>query len=183
MDVRLINIAKEYFDLIVEDMDKLQEAGFVRFKSDLKLSDVYQHDIADFILYQIAADKQIDVDEVNAFRFLTGYGGDDIDSLKKYIEENNLLSYDYQSTIPSSLRFLVSATNDEKMFRDIERSYLIEAYVRSFKLVGEITMTANDRVSYDERRAFELYIKNLLGYIGDHSFLLFETPISNLLLE
>ena len=183
MDIKLINVAKEYFSLVTEDMDKLQNAGFVKSKNDIKLSDVYKDDIADFILYQIASDKQINIDEVNAFRFLTGYGGDDIDSLKKYIEESNLMSYDYQSTVPVSLKLLISATNDEVIFQGIERSYLIEAYVRSFMLVGKITMAADDRVSYAERQDFELFIKNLINYIEAHSFLSFETKISSLLTE
>ena len=183
MNIKLIDIVKKYFSLVTEDMDELQNIGFIRLKNDLKLSDIYKDDIADFILYQIASDKQINIDEVNAFRFLTGYGGDDIDSLKKYIEESNLMSYEYQSTIPNSLKFLISATNDEKMFRDVERSYLIESYVRSFMLAGKITMEADDRVSYAEKQDFELFIKNLIDYIESHSFLSYEPNISNLLTE
>ena len=111
MNINRIREAKKCADQVSDFMDLFQDKGIVQIPGGAKLSEIYKWDLTDFIMYLIAADENINNYEVDVYRYLTGYGGDDLDSIKKNIESGDVMSYEYQSRIPDSLQHLVRATN------------------------------------------------------------------------
>ena len=184
MNFEWIKLAKDYINSVKEHLDNFQEKGYVELSNGLKLSEAYNLDLTDFVMYLIASDNSISIDEVDVYRFLTGYGGDNMDTIKANIEESDVMSYDFQSRIPVSLRFAVNATNRIMQYNDgVKMDGFLRIYVSSFILAGREVMRSDERVAYQERRDFELYIKNLIAYIEEYSYARFEKPLENLLTE
>lgn len=165
-------------------MNLFQDKGIVQLPSELKLSELYHWDLTNFIMYMIAADEQINIDEVDIYRFLTGYGGDNLDSVKEYIEEGDVMSYDFQSTIPESLKYLVRGVNTLLRFDDKSQMTLVlELYLQSFMMAGKEIMEADDRVSYVEKRDYELYVNNLKAYIKEKSYISLDGSLAKLMTD
>ena len=184
MNINRIREAKNCAEQVAEFMDLFQEKGIIQVNNDLKLSELYRWELTDFIMYIIAADEEINVDEVEIYRYLTGYGGDNLDSIKKNIEEGDVMSYDFQSKIPASLQYLVRGTNALIRFGDDSKmSLVLELYLQSFMMAGKEIMQADDRVSYVEKRDYELYINNLKAYIKEKSYVSLDGSFAQLLTD
>lgn len=190
MDFNWIEIVKKYEDRNIKYLDELQDMGYLKCElapvrgTPINLSDLYRWDFTDYIMYLIAADLEINIDEVEVYRYLTGYNGDNIDSIKENIEERGIMSYDFQSKIPVSLKLMIIATN--KLVREVpdaDWSFYFKLYLLSFIYAGRVIMSADECVSYKERRNFEVYIKNLIAYIDENSYVRFSEPLTNLLLN
>ena len=184
MNINRIRETKKCSEQVSEFMDLFQDKGIVQLPSELKLSDLYRWDLTNFIMYMIAADEQIDIDEVDIYRYLTGYGGDDLDSVKQYIEEGDVMSYDFQSSIPESLQFLVRGVNTLLRFDENSKmSLVLELYLQSFMMAGKEIMEADDRVSYVEKRDYELYLNNLKAYIKEKSYITLDGSLAKLMTD
>lgn len=184
MNVEMIKLSKKLVDVTKDWFDLLQDKNAIELSSSVKASDIFVWDFTDYIMYLIAADENINIGEVEVYRFLTGYGGDNLDSIKKNIEEGDVMSYDFQSKIPVSLQLLVNATNRVLQHGwDIDISSVLGGYVSAYVFAGQELLKSDGNVSYQERRDFELYVKNLIAYIEDRSYARFEKPLSNLLLN
>ena len=137
MNFESLKQTKSFFDMVVDDMNLLQDKGYVQLPDDDRLSGLYKLEFAEFIMYLIASDKNININEVEVYRYLTGYCGDDIDSIKEYIEGSDIMSYDFQSRIPSSLQFLVNATNRLLQYNNgLEFGPVLKFYLLSFIFAG-----------------------------------------------
>ena len=60
-------------------------------------------------------------------------------------------------------------------------SRFLKSYITSFVCVGREIIRADESVSYQERRDYELYIKNLIAYTEERSYAEFDEPLKNLL--
>ena len=137
-----------------------------------------------FVMYLIASDNSISIDEVEVYRYLTGYCGDNLSSIKANIEDGDVTSYDFQSSIPNSLKIAVNSTNKIIQYNDNAKTELFfRTYVSSFVFAGREIMRADERISYQERRDFELYIRNLIAYIEERSYEIFDEPLENLVTD
>lgn len=183
MNFESIKLAKDCIKDIIEELDFIQEKGYVEQATfEYKLSDIFKIDLADFIMYLIASDRNINMQEVDVFRYLTGFGGETFDSIKNHIENNGVMSYDFQSKIPISLQIMVSATNKIVQYNpEVNMSAAIELYIFSYVLAGKEIMRSDERVSYQERRDYELYISNLISYVNEHSYARFKEPLTKYL--
>ena len=176
-----IKLPKNHIASISDLFDILESKNVVNLSSDLRASNLYTDDITNFIMYLIASDRSINVEEVEVYRRLTGYE-DTMDTIKHNIEEGTVLSCEFQSNIPMSLRLLVNATNRLTPHDlDVDIAHILEGYIATFVFVGREIMCADNCVTFQERRDFELYIKNMILYIDEHSCARFKKPLTNLL--
>ena len=184
MNINRIREAKKCIQQVSEFMDMFQDNGVVQLPTDIKLSEVYKWDITDFIMYLIASDESINIDEVDVYRYLTGYGGDNLDSIKENIEKGDVMSYDFQSRIPNSLQYLVRGTNTMMRFDENSQiSLVLELYLQSYMMAGKEIMESDDRVSYSEKRDYDLYISNLKAYIKEKSYVNLNGSLAQLLTD
>lgn len=184
MNFKRLKDTKEHLESIRSVCDALQQKGFVDIDEKYKFSDIVLSDIAEFIMYIIAADKQINIDEVEVYRYITGYGGDDVSSIKEYIEDNGIMSYDYQSEPPVCLKLLVNALN--RAFRcndDIEGTIALtyEHLIMVYLMVGKEVFQADGNVTYSEKRDFKNYLDNIKDYISDYSYVNVDGKLSEIM--
>ena len=162
--------AKELFNFIKSNMNMLQRNGYLFLPYTLMLHIMYRDDLANFILYQIMKDEKIDLEKVELTKFLTDYGKNDIDGIYKYAQMSDLLSFDYKSWIPMSLKYLISATCNARLFGKKNLSFLLEDYIRLFVTVGKIAVDPDG----DEKTNFEVFIKNMISYTREFTHIKLE---------
>lgn len=173
MNIERLKITKQIIEQLEEFLESLESNGWTDLPKDITFKQVLRLDLCKYAMYLIASDKSINTDEVEMYRFLTGFGGDDMDSIKDFIESSNVMSYEFQSTPPISLVSLVKATNslirvNLDASETIKKIY--ELYVFSFMLSGKEMLKADNKVSYDEQNDYETYIETIKGYIKRHSY-------------
>ena len=116
------------------------------------------------------------------YRKITGANKDTLDAILQYIEESDVLSYDFQSKVPVSLKMLVSGTNAVVQNGiDINVAALIEVYISTFVFAGKEIMNADYDIPQREISDFEFYIKNMIAYVYESSYARFDEPLTNLL--
>ena len=174
MNFELLKTIKSLQETVYSLADTLEKNGWVELGTDLKFRKLIRMDIAEYILYVIAADDRVNIREVDIYRFFTDYGGDTIDSLVEYIEKHDIASYKFQSEIPLSLKYLVTGTNDFLIqYPEMEESlanFLLN-YFLVFAYIGKEIMRSDMTVSYAERRDVNTYLSNLYEYIRENSYL------------
>ena len=184
MNFKNVEITKKLINSMIEVLNTIQEKDYVELPHDVNFYDLYRWDLTDFIMYMIASDGSINIDEVEVYRYLTNYEEDTLSTLKENIENSNITSYDFQSKIPVTLKLLVNATN--KIIRynlGLTINPFLETFLLTFIYAGRDIMYSDGGTTYQERRNFEIYIKNLIAYIEEHSYASFEKPLHFLLNE
>lgn len=173
MNFKRLEETKKQIESLQNLFETLQKNDWVNLPNNCKFKDLLFYDIVDYIMYIIAADSKVNVREVEIYKYLTGFGGDDIDSIKEYIESNDIMSYDFQSNAPKSLQLLVSATN--MYIRNVEdgketAALTLEHYLLVFIMVGKEMMQSDQSVTYAEKRDYETYLNTMKEYIEEFSY-------------
>lgn len=183
MDFKKLKEAKEMFEATKEFFGLMERKGWID-NSNIPSEEVFEVDVGKYICYLIASDMQISKEEVDVYRFLTGYGGDDIDSLKEFIESSDVMSYDFQARPPLSLRILISCVN-EYLIQNPEQeevvSMAIERYLFVFLIVGKEIIRSDESVTYKEKKDYETYISTLKQYIKEKAYVSLEGTLADLL--
>ena len=185
MDFKRLQEAKGWYNKIIEFCDSFAKKGWIETKG-LKFSEIYEYDILHYIMYLIAADSNICQQEVDVYRFITGYGGDDIDSIKEMIENSNVMTYNFQSEAPLSLKLLIKGLNEYLIENpDAEElvSNTIEIYLLAYMTIGKEVIRADDRVLYAEKRDCQAFCETLKQYIQENAYVSLEGTLASLLSE
>jgi hypothetical protein len=68
--------AKEYFENIANICDTIDKGNWWEKPDgiDITLREIFEHDVANFIMYLSASDGRLSVEEVQAYRVITGFG-------------------------------------------------------------------------------------------------------------
>lgn len=171
MNYEELKYAKMDFEEMCKIFDLLEEKGLIDNPSEsLKLRDVFQYDIARFLLYLSASDGKIDANEVTVYQIVTGYS-DDAKKIVKYLKENNIYSTEFESTVPISLKMAIDA--EYKMLQITGKTRdktLPELVTGVFERIGRTLIQADGGVSYTERRDYDIYMNTLRGYMQERGF-------------
>jgi len=174
MDFQLLKTAKEFYEGIVDNAISLEDNEWiVLHTSGLTMENIMEIEIIRYMEYLIAADKRIDRYEVDVFKFITGYGGETIDSIKADIENSDVMSYSFQSEPPLGLRALVEGTNDfviQNPDKENLIATLLTKYLFTYFTIGHCVISADDTVSYSEKRALKAFLRTLIQYIRSESY-------------
>lgn len=198
MELKTLNWIKEYLLMLRLNGNSYQNWGYINIDNELKFGDIFLSDIAEYIMYIIAADRQVHIDEVKVYRYITGHSKETISSIKEYIEENNIIGYSYSSKIPKSLKLLVNGLNNVRYrgedgnttglvvttFGDgdyFSRKHgtssqkaiaALEEYETLIKLyitIGVEVFEADGIDTFEELHYCKNYIINLMNYISEYS--------------
>ena len=184
MNYKRLKDAKSFLDVLYENFEILENGDWLDLPAGITSEEVLKNDICNFIMYVIASDETITTEEVEIYRFFTGYGGDDMESIKGYIEESDVMSYDFQSKPPYSLIILINATNAilrNNPDADANISKMLELYLLVFMMIGKEMMQADERVSYAEKQDYETYLDTIKAYVKRHSYVNVDGAIAKLM--
>lgn len=174
MNFENLKMAKEHYDRVLETTKNLEKNGWIRSISDeFDISQFFELEIIKYMEYLIASDGRIDKAEVDVFRFITGFGGETLDSLKEDIENSNVMSYDFQSEPPIGFRLVVEGTNELLIQNPDEGTTVAQflvGYLIAFYLIGECIIAADDTVTYNEKRDLKAYLRTLIQYVKEKSY-------------
>ena len=92
MNYQDVKKAHDNYEQIADLCDTIDKAGLWDKPKEVELTlrDVLQRDVAQFIMYLSASDGHLNEEEVQAYRAITGFGGDDMSSIKHHIEQENI---------------------------------------------------------------------------------------------
>ena len=162
--------AKEYFDNIANLCDTIDEHDLWEKPSHMTITlrEIFQHDVANFIMYLSAADGRLSAEEVQAYRVITGYGGDNVDTIKKHIEENNIYSMDFESEPPLIMKLLSKAERNAVMCGASFESSVLKLVARFYGLIGQIIISIDGGITYNEKRDYNIIMDTINGFAADH---------------
>ena len=169
MDYEHLKAAKQLYDVIANLCDTIDEKELVSFGGSIKLKEVLQVDIAEFIMYLTASDGRVSIAEVETYRYITGFGGETIESVKNFIEENGIYSYDFESEPPLILKLFLKAENNAILrgLRPQEYS-LLDGLEALYEAIGKVVISSDGGISYNERRDYNIYLKTIHDFIEEN---------------
>ena len=183
MDFKSIKQIREWLIIVKDVGDVLQEKGWIDLPDNLKFNGALEYDLMRFFGYLIASDGYVGRGECDMFTAITGYECG-IDSLKELIEDNNLYSYDFESTPPISLKLLINALN-KYIVQDPDKDELvgttIGAYIATFALSGLLVISSDQSVTYTEKNDLRTYCQTIEGYIRTQSYVELPDEFKNIL--
>lgn len=161
---------KENYNTVVKIFENFDESPIAGDFSDVKISKIVGIDIAQFMMYLSAADGRLDENEVRLFNVITGYT-DGVSSIRNFIEEHNIYSTEFESTVPISMRVAVEIQyNLMRVMDKVPEMPLPEILFTIFEQIGEELIAADGGVTYTERRDLNIYLDTLRGYMRDKGF-------------
>ena len=165
--------AKEYFEKIAEICDKIDEGDWWEKPEgmNLTLRDIFRHDIANFIMYLSASDGRLSAEEIQAYRVITGFGGDDLESIKRHIKENNIYSMDFESEPPLIMQLLSKAERNAIMCGAKFESSILNLLVSFYGVIGQVVISIDGGITYNEKRDFNIIMDTIKGFAADHDIL------------
>ena len=136
----------------------------------ISIIEILRIDIAEFLMYLSAADGTIDQNEVLVFREITGFK-DGIEGIIRHIEDNDIYSTAYESTVPYSMRLAVEAeTIAQKVSGQKRATTLPRQLIKLYQSIGLSLIQADGEIAHDERRDYNIYIDTLEDYAEENGF-------------
>lgn len=162
--------AREFYEKVAELCDVIDERGLwdKPAGSDVTLRDILQHDVANFIMYLSAADGRLSMEEVQAYRAITGFGGDNFESIKRNIEKNKIYSMDFESEPPLIMKLISQAERKAVMYGVRFESSALQPLAAMYRLIGAVIISIDGGISYTEKRDFGIIMNTIDGYARDH---------------
>ena len=162
--------AKECFEKLASFCDTVDDGGWWDKPDDceITLREILEHDVANFIMYLSASDGHLSQEEVQAYRVITGFGGDDTDSIIKYIKEQHIYSMDFESEPPLIMRLLSRAERNAVMCGVELHKSVLNMVAVLYRLIGTIIISIDGGISYTEKRDFNIIMDTIDGYAKDH---------------
>ena len=169
MDLSVIKLAKQEYEDMCNVFDSLEKKRVVDSPSgSMKLRDVLRMDVANYLVYLSASDGQIDPNEVMVYQMITGMKND-AEEIKEFIEENNIYSASFGSTVPASLKIAVEAEYRIVMVTG-ETITFPEQVIRLFEKIGQVLIEADGGVTESERKDYNAYIETLKEHLRNRGF-------------
>jgi hypothetical protein len=171
MNYQDVQKAREYYDIIANICETIDEKDLCEKPKGctITLKDILQSDVAQFIMYLTASDGHISFEEVQAYKAITGYGGDTIDSIKDYIKENNIYSMDFESEPPLIMKILSKAERNAIMYGAKFEESILNIVVSLFEMIGQIIISIDGGITYNEKRDYNIILSTIRGYAQEHS--------------
>ena len=171
MNYQDLEKAKGYFDKIAQLCDTIDEKDLWDKPNgcDITLRGILQSDIAEFIMYLSASDGTLSFEEVQAYRVITGFGGDTIDSIKAHIKDNNIYSMDFESEPPLIMKLLSKAERNALMYGLKLETSILEFMVSLYKIIGKIIISIDGGITYSEKRDLNIIMRTIEDYAKEHS--------------
>ena len=165
--------AKKYFDNIAELCDTLDAGNWWEKPDDcdLTLRQILECDIANFIMYLSASDGVLSAEEVQAYRVITGFGGDNVETIKKHIQENNIYSMDFESEPPLIMKLLSTAERNAILCGLKLESSILQGMVAFYGIIGQIIVSIDGGITYNEKRDLNIIMDTIKGFAADHDVL------------
>ena len=165
--------ARKHFDTIAELCDTIERGNWwdKPESCSITLREIFQHDVANFIMYLSASDGRLSAEEVQAYRVITGFGGDNFDTIKRHIEEDNIYSMDFESEPPTIMKLLSKAERKAILFGVNFESSILKSIAVFYEMVGEIIISIDGGISYKEKRDFSIIMDTINGFAADHDII------------
>lgn len=171
MNYQNLRIAKEFYESIASLCDTLDKGNWWEKPedSDISLREILQRDVAQFIMYLSAADGTISYEELQIYKMITGFGGDTIQSIKNYIQENNIYSTSFESEPPLIMKLLNIAERNAVMFGANFEHSILESVVDLYEIIGKAVISVDGGITYGEKRDFNIFMRTITEYAADHN--------------
>ena len=170
MNYKDLMSAKELFNSLARLCDTVEECGLWD-KPDgttITLREIFQSDVADFIMYLSASDGSLSADEVQAYRVITGFGGDNAQTMLEYIKDNRIYSMDFESEPPLTMKILSEAER-RAVLNGAELSQSVLRNMATFyEILGKIIISIDGGIAYNEKRDFNIILDTIRGFADDH---------------
>lgn len=161
-------LVKKMYRNILDFYDSLGEQFDVREDFDgLTIKEVLKGDITRFLMYLSASDGVIAANEVDAIHEYLDEPDISFtpESLSKFIDDYNIYSHDFETTVPSILRLTVKIDNEFEKTDSNAPSNISDTLCELFKAVGQDFMRVDGDIHGREVADWETYIKTLDDYI------------------
>ena len=173
MNYQNLKTAKEFYESIADLCDTLDEGNWWEKPEDssISLREILKRDVAEFIMYLSAADGTIAYEELQVYKMITGFGGDSIQSIRNYIQENNIYSTNFESEPPLIMKlFNIAERNAIMCGADFEHS-ILESLVDLFEIIGKVLISIDGGITYSEKRDYNIIMRTITEYAADHNLL------------
>ena len=171
MNYQDVKKAREYIEAVADICDTVERKGLWEKPEgcELPLRDVFQMDIAKFIMYLSASDGTLSFEELQAYREITGFGGDTIDTIKEFIKENNIYSMDFESEPPLIMKILCTAERYARMLGASFDESILKTIALLYKVIGRIIVSIDGGITYNEKRDLNIILSTIEGYADEHN--------------
>ena len=165
--------AKEYFESIATICDKIDKGNWWEKPDgcEITLREIFALDIANFIMYLSASDGRLSAEEVQAYRTITGFGGDNVETIKQHIKENNIYSMDFESEPPMIMKLLSKAERNAILCGANFESSILQMMASFYGVIGQIIISIDGGITYNEKRDLNIIMDTIKGFAADHDIL------------
>lgn len=134
---------------------------------ELSVKQVLRHDILKYLLYLSASDGVVDEAEAE---FIKDYLDLDMTPTlwKKFIQENNIYSTDFESKIPVGLTIFLKADNNA-VRNDSNVPNICDLYIGTFETIGNILIQIDGDIDDQEVEDLDIYLSLLKEYVEENS--------------
>lgn len=121
-----------------------------------------------YMMYIAASDGEIQWEEAELISEACGLGIATPSILRKFIDDNNIYSEEFENKVPLALKLAVSSDNALIEGGLAEDAELSKAVIMSYKLLGQFVAVADDNITPEEDSNYCIYIKMMEKYCNDN---------------
>lgn len=157
---------KGYYESLSDAFEKIEYDGYTGIDAGMSYRKLLRLEIAEYMMYLAASDGVLTSSELRMFNTITSCDYD-LDGLIDYIDQYNIYSTRFESTVPISME--IAVREQLNGIPGIDYTYP-ELVFSLFEYVGRKMMEIDGEVTTSERRDYRIYLNMLDSYLNDNGF-------------
>mgnify|MGYP003289314026 CR=1 FL=1 len=132
------------------------------------LEEIFNLDITTYLLYLTASDSYISGQEIEMFTYITELEVDDADAMRDTIENTNVYSEEFETTVPWIIKIMTRCENALNSINEYSQYSVVEEFVEFFKLLGLTYINVDGEMCEAEKTDYLSYIARIEDYVEDN---------------
>ena len=132
------------------------------------LEEIFNLDITTYLLYLTASDSYISGQEIEMFTYITELEVDDADAMRDTIENTNVYSEEFETTVPWIIKIMTRCENALNSINEYSQYSVVEEFIEFFKLLGLTYINVDGEMCEAEKTDYLSYISRIEDYVEDN---------------
>lgn len=132
------------------------------------LDEIFDLDITTYLLYLTASDSYISGQEIEMFTYITEWEVDDADAMRNTIENTNVYSEEFETTVPWIIKIMTRCENVLNSINAYSQYSVVEEFIEFFKLLGLTYIRVDGEMCEAEKADYLSYIAMIEDYVEDN---------------
>lgn len=170
MDFNVLAALKKKFRTLEERCRAFDKKELTGISDDYNstLDEIFNVDITTYLLYLTASDSYISGEEMEMFTYITDLEIDDADSMRDTIENTNVYSQEFESTVPWIIKIMTRCENALNSINGYAQYSIVDEFIDFFKLLGLTYINVDGEICEAEKTDYLSYIGMIENYVEDN---------------